>query len=489
MELTADFLSALADKIRVWNKDGILFVREVFGAEPDRWQAEGLRAWTSDDPIDRRIAFQACAGPGKSTELAWFAWHFLLCKGDKKKHPNAYAVSITADNLRDNLWKELAVWRNRSPLLQGLFEWQKEQIFAKHHPETWWMRARAFSKSADAEAQGRTLSGLHSPYIAYFLDETGDMPVSLLRTAEQGLGNCEWGKIAMAGNPTSMSGALYAAANSSRFHVQRITGDPDNPNRSTRIDIEWARQQIQELTRDNPWVKAFILGEFPPASFNALLGPDDVRAAMERGIKEESYNFAQKRLGIDVARFGDDKTVIFPRQGLRAFRPVEMRSQRGDAIAARIAEAKKNWNWETAFIDDTGGWGAGTIDACRLGGIHLIPVNASSKTVLDPRYFNKRSENQFKAAEWIKNGGCLPYMPELIPEFTATTYTFRDGKMWVEEKAMVKAQLQGRSPDYWDAFCLTFSLPDMPAQMLSPEYLFSMQGNKARTEYDPLAAA
>ena len=123
--------------------------------------------------------------------------------------------------------------------------------------------------------------------------------------------------------------------------IIRITGDPDDPERSPRIDIEWAREQIAQHGRDNPWVMAFILGQFPPASINALLGIEDVEAAFRRNVTEDMFESSQKRLGIDAtARFGDDPWVIFPRQGLMAFKPVEMRNPRSQDVAARVALPK-----------------------------------------------------------------------------------------------------------------------------------------------------
>lgn len=431
---------------------------------------------------------QACAGPGKSVVEAICGWQFLVTRSNGVDHPNAYAMSVTGDNLRDNLWKEMAILYGRSPFLQKAFEWQKQQIVAREAPATWWMRARSWSKSADPEAQGRTLSGLHAKSIAYFIDEAGDIPPSVLRSAEQGLSNCEFGKIMMAGNPTSHDGALYLAADSqsNRWKVIRITGDPDDPARSPRVNIEEARLQISAYGRDNPWVMAYILGQFPPTSLNALLGPDDMRKAMERTLPDHAYINVQKRLGIDVARFGDDRTVLFPRQGLRAYDPVEMRNARTDAIAARIALAKKNWDWELALIDSTGGYSGGVEDQCRLGGIDLIPVNFSS-SALDPRYFNRRSEIHFLAAEWVKNGGWLPNKPGLIREACAAKYWFDKGKLRVTEKDQIKKDLQGHSPDDWDAFMLTFALPDMP---MSADQMLGLPGFRRREtlayDWDPL---
>lgn len=469
-------------KIRRWREDPVFFVRDQFGVEPDDWQADALKAFA--DVSKPRIELLACAGPGKSTVLAWCILNFLTCYAKKGQHPNGAVMSITADNLKDNLWKELAVWHGRSEYFRRTFTWTKERIFANEHPETWFVSARTFSKTADAEEQGRTLSGLHSRFILYAIDESGDINPAVLRSAEQGLSNCEWGKIIQAGNPTSHEGMLYLAATKQRamWEVIRVTGDPDDPKRSKRINIDWAREQIKQYGRDNPWVMAYILGQFPPASINTLLGPDEVEAAMDRHVREDHFAFSQKRLGVDVARFGDDKTVIFPRQGLVAFHPVQMRNARSNEVAARIAQAKAKWGSEVELIDVTGGYGAGVEDALRQAGINSIPVNFSGKP-MDARYFNKRSEIWFLMAEWVKRGGALPPMPELVNQLTAPTYTFVGGKFRLEEKDQIKKRT-GSSPDDADALACTFALADMPA---SGSVRLDNLGTKQRSvsDWDP----
>lgn len=447
--------------IKKWREDPVAFVYEELGAKPDPWQVDALRAFA--DPTKTHISMQACAGPGKSAVLAWMGWNFMLCYGGRGEHPLAAAISITADNLRDNLWKEMAVWRNRSRLLQNLFEWNKERIFSKDHPDTWWMSARSVPKKANAEEQGRTLSGLHAKYILYLIDESGDQKPPVLRSAEQGLGNCTWGKIVQAGNPTSHEGMLYLAATAQRhvWFVIQITGDPDNPKRSQRINIDWARDQIKLYGRDNPWVMAYILGAFPPSSMNSLLSIEEVEAAMGRHLSEEKYIRAQKRLGVDAARFGDDPWVLFPRQGLAAFMPKVMRGPRSDEVAAVVAMYKQKWGCELEFFDDTGGWASGAIDACVRAGYGPVPVNYSGKST-DPRYFNKRSEIHFMLAEWVKRGGALPNVPELAGELTIPRYWFYEGKFRLEEKDQIKSKL-GRSPNHADALANTFAYPEMPA--------------------------
>lgn len=473
--------------IKRWRESPASMVHERFGVEPDHWQLQVLEAFASKDPDKIRISMQACAGPGKTAALAWCAWNFLLCYGDVGEHPKAAAISITRENLDDNLWAELAKWQSRCEILSRAFTWTKTRIFANDHAETWFMSARGFAKSANSEEIGRALSGLHSKYVLYLIDESGDIPPSIIKSAEQGLSTKPiFGKILQAGNPTSLEGMLHAAAGplSHLWYTVRITGDPDDPKRSSRIDIDWAREQIKTYGRDNPWVMSFILGLFPPSSINALLGVDEVDAAMQRHLAIDQYDFSQKRLGIDVARFGDDRTVIFPRQGLAAFQPVEMRNARTNDIAARVASAKLKWSSEMEFVDGTGGYGSGVIDSLMQAGHSPLEVHFSGKAI-DSRYFNKRSEMWFEMAEWVRRGGALPNHPNLKRELTAPTYTFQSGKLRLEEKDMIKKRLQF-SPDLADALALTFALPDMPAKD-SLRALIDANNNKAPADYDPFA--
>lgn len=476
-------------KIREWKQNPVQFVRDSFQTEPDVWQIEGLEALASEDPKKFRISLQACAGPGKSALLAWSGWWFLTCQGDKGEHPKGAAVSISADNLRDNLWAELAKWQERSSFLQKMFKWTRTRIFAKDHESTWFIAARAFAKTANTEEVGRTMAGMHSKYVLYLIDESGDIPPAIVRSAEQGLSTGpKFGKIMQAGNPTSHDGMLYAAGSTlaHQWYVIRITGDPDDPRRSKRISIDWAREQISNYGRDNPWVMAYILGQFPPSSINTLLGPDEVRDAMERRPLEDTYKFAQKRLGVDVARFGDDRTVLFPRQGLMSFKCVEMRDARTHEIAGRVMQAKNKWGSEVDLVDGTGGFGSGVIDALIQGGHSPVEVHFAGKAI-DPRYLNKRAEMWFEMADWIKRGGALTKDEQLIKELTAPTYWFgNNGKFQLESKDQIKQRL-GFSPDKADALALTFAIPEMPTKT-EAEHLIDKYGygsGKTLTEFDP----
>jgi phage terminase large subunit len=458
------------DRLRLWKEHPEVMVIEEFGAQPDEWQLDGLRAF----PHNNRLAFKACKGPGKTTELAWFILNFLATRPDCR----IAATSITGDNLDSNLWPELSKWMSRSRFFSSRFAWTKTSVVSLERPATWWAKARTWPKRASAEQQADALAGLHEDYAMFVGDESGGYPQGLMATAEAVLSGGIETKVVQAGNPTHLEGPLYRACTIDKalWWIKSITGDPDDPHAwvySPRVNIvredgrtplAWAQQQIASYGRENPWVKINVLGEFPDASINALLGVEEVEAAMKRHLRSDAFSWAQKRLGVDVARFGDDRTVIFPRQGAASFRPVIMRNVRTTAIAARVAKAMAAWGAAMVFVDDTGHWGHGVIDNLVDSGLPAKGV-IFSDPALHPRYKNRRAEMWLEMAQWVKDGGCLPPLPDLVGELVTPTYSFVGGKFVLEDKDQIKERL-GRSPDLADALALTFAEVDMPAEMM-----------------------
>lgn len=489
------------DRMRDWCVSTTEFVRDNFRVEPDRWQRKVLDEFDSPDP-KKRIAMVACVGPGKSAVEAWCGWKFLACFGDAVDKPKGLATSITSDNLRDNLWAEFSKWQAQSQFLSNCFTWTTSRIFANGHESRWFIGARAWPKTASPDEQGKTFSGLHSRYVLVLADESGGIPVPVLRAGEQALSTCEWGRILQGGNPLSLEGMLYAASSTYRqlWTLVRVSGDPNDPDayvnapRLLAHHVEgdqacgcprcWAAQQIAAYGVDNPWVQAYILGMFPKGTINTLLSVEEIEAAMKRTYRYEEYGYAQKRLAIDMARFGDDRTVLWPRQGLANFRPIVMRHARTTEIAGRAAVAcdlwgKKGGLVEQITVDDTGHWGAGVIDQLLAGQYPVIPILYHDKA-LDPRYANRRAEMWFNGADAIKRGAALPFLPEMVGELSQPTYVFVNGKIQLEPKDLVKKRL-GRSPDLADACMQTYAFPDQPREQLHRAH----ETTHALTEFNP----
>ncbi len=476
------------DNLKRWRGDAVAFVREQFGVEPDKWQKRFLRNYVNG-PVSkgRRTGAKACKGPGKTAVLAWCAWHFMACY----PYPKIAATSISADNLRDGLWAEMAKWQRKSKMLTELFSWTITRIFHKDYPEEWFMSARAWSKSADPEMQANTLAGLHADYIMFILDEAGGIPDAVMAAAEAALANAgsevnphAVAKILICGNPTHLSGPLYRACSKEKalWDIVEITGDPADPERSPRISIQWANEQILKYGADNSWVLVNVFGKFPPSSMNALLGPDDMAAAMKRILDPSAYEHAPKVLGIDVARQGDDRTVMMPRQGLVAFRPKIMRIPNSVDIASQVALAIQKWQPDAVNIDNTGGYGSGVIDSLGKWGYPVNEVQFAGKAN-NYVYVNKRAEMACEAAHWIKNGGCLPDMPELTEEACAITYFHNKDKLQIVEKDQIKAEI-GRSPDIYDALGLTFAFPVAKRDPL--DAIRQQQNQAPNRDYGPI---
>jgi phage terminase large subunit len=488
-------------QIEQWKLDPVLFVRECFGVEPDPWQAKVLRLSVTE----RRISMQACVGPGKTCVLAWIVWNFLL-----NEYAQIGALSSSGANVRNGLWKELAYWRDKSPMLKSTYVMTATRIFVpsitdgpeedrKDYERSWFCELRTWSKDADENMAGITLQGLHSIYVMIVMDESGGMPESLLVAAE-GILATKFirGHIIQAGNPTHLSGPLYfASKHPTMWKVIAVTGDPDDPDCSPRTNKDWAREMLKIYGRDHPYVMVKVLGLFPPSSFNALIGPDEANKAIGRHLAKSQYDKAARILGVDVARYGDDMTVVWPRQGLAAFEPEPFRNAHPDDIAGYIALLMQTWDGgnvtDAVMVDATGGFGDGVCDSLQRIGITAIRVQFASKPI-KPKFYNKRSEIIWNLVDWIRSGGAVPDSAAgrmMIEELCEITYTFRLDKILMEEKEMVKDRL-GRSPDYSDALACSFAFPVVPMQRdilegIDTRGRGSGSYNKAITDYDPLS--
>jgi hypothetical protein len=216
--------------------------------------------------------------------------------------------------------------------------------------------------------------------------------------------------------------------------------------RASMSDAQWA----QEMECD-----------FGASSENTLLLLEDVLAAQRRGITEGDYGHAPKVLGVDVARYGNDKSVIFPRQGLAAFKPRVVQGMSTMDLAGLVAEAIERFEPDATFVD-AGGVGGGVIDRLLQLRFQVMGIDFGGKPS-DNRFENRRAEMWWRMADWVKDGAVLPEGERLIAELTAPQYTYKNarGRLQLESKDdMRKRGLP--SPDIADALALTFAAPVAP---------------------------
>lgn len=452
----------MVESLSRWLDDPVAFVVEVFGAEPDEWQKDALRACAGQ----RRVAMKACKGPGKSAVLAWFGWWCVALH----PHANGYAISITEDNLRDNLWKEMALWYARSPWLRREFVVTAERIFHRSAKHTWWLSARAFAQRADKTQQAHTLAGLHAEFVFVLCDEVNDYPDGVLDSAE-GIFTVEGAEahLAIAGNATRSDGPLHRACTRDRalWWVVEITGDPDDPKRSPRISLEYARAMIAAWGRDNPVVMVNLLGQFPPTGSDKLLGANDITAAEARTVSEVQWLGEAVIWSLDVARFGDDKSHLRKRMGSVLFRGLDFRDLDGVQLANQVSlviirDSQKMGRRPDYLFVDTGGVGASAVDHLKLLGWEDILVAVEFGAAADDPllYQNKRSEMWWRAAQWVKKVGCIPTRSnQLAADLMAPKFQWRLVQRHTVFSLERKEDMKKRglaSPDEGDALAMSF---------------------------------
>ena len=201
--------------------------------------------------------------------------------------------------------------------------------------------------------------------------------------------------------------------------------------------------------------------DFASAVDDTLLKLSDVLEAQRRTLHESVYHHAARVLGVDVARYGDDRSVIFARQGLAAFRPKIGRGWDLMTTAGQVAQSIEKFQPDAVFVDQ-GGVGGGVVDRLRQLGFVVQGIDFGGRPI-DQRFANRRAEMWMLMADWVREGGCLPEMQELAGELGTPKFSFANarGKLELESKDDMRKRGM-RSPDIADALALTFASPVAP---------------------------
>lgn len=250
------------------------------------------------------------------------------------------------------------------------------------------------------------------------------------------------------------------------------------------LDKDEVERQRRELPDDS--FRREYLCDFSAAGEDQLISLSLVQDACTRHLRPEQYDFAPRVLGVDPARFGDDRSVIFPRQGLYAAPPKVYKGVDNMALADLVAQEIDRYRPDAVFID--AGNGGGVIDRLRQLGHNVVEVNFGG-VPRQARYVNKRAEMWFEMRDWLGAGGALPDLQELKQDLAAPTFKFTPAdKIQLESKDDIKARIKA-SPDLGDALALTFAFPayrshDVTAQARRMGIPVIEQGPM---EYDPYA--
>ncbi len=222
----------------------------------------------------------------------------------------------------------------------------------------------------------------------------------------------------------------------------------------TKVIDEDELMQLKATISDRIYRQEFLC-DFSAEADNVLIPIDLVSAACARVIREEELRGAPVILGVDVARFGDDRSVIVMRKGLGMYMPKVISKMDNMTLAGMVATEINKHKPDAVFID--AGRGEGVIDRLRQVGHKVQEVNFGGKPTESGMYSNKRTEMWDKMRAWLEAGGALPKLQEIKSDLTTPTYDFdAANRMRLESKEDIKERL-GRSPDIADALALTFA--------------------------------
>ena len=427
-----------------YRDDPVLFVKEVLGATPYDYQAEFLDALASGE---RKMSVRSGHGTGKSTTSSWaMLWYVLL------RFPNKVVVTApTSGQLFDALFAELKRWINElPPQLQVLLTVKSDRVELSAAPAEAFISART-SRAETPEA----LAGVHSENVLLVVDEASGVPEKVFEAAAGSMSGHSATTVLLS-NPTRSSGTF--------FESQTRLADTWWTRRwscveSPLVSEEFVDEMRARYGEDSNAFRIRVLGEFPMADDDTIIPFHLADSAIKRDI--EIPEDTKPIWGLDVARFGADKTALCKRYGnvvteITSWQGLDLMQTVGRVMAEYEGLAPSMRPSE--ILVDSIGVGGGVVDRLRELGAPVRGINVGEAPAMGKTYMNLRAELWFKTKGWLEDRSCkLPNDDQLLAELTSIRYGFTPGgKMKAESKDdMRKRGL--KSPDLADALCLTMA--------------------------------
>ena len=433
----------LVAMIAQFRDDPRFFVQAVLGATPQRWQAEALDAIAKHD----KVAIKSGHGVGKTAFESWVVLWWLLTH-----YPCKAAVTAnSAHQLSDVLWTEIDRWaRNMPQAFKDLLDFKSDKIALKGASDSF-----AVARTSRRE-NPESLAGFHSPHMLFVIEEASGVPNVIFETASGAL-STPGAKIIMCGNPTRSDGYFYDAFHSDRekWHCMTVSCEDGD-----YVDPKFITDMAEKYGESSNVFRVRVLGEFPTQSDDVLLPLHLVEDATHRDV--EAGPTTPVTWGLDVARFGSDRSALAKRQGNVLIEPIKTWQNKDLMELAGIVLAEHDavpysMRPQAIYIDAIG-LGAGLADRLRELDLPAVAVSVSETASLKDRFNRLRDELFWSAREWFEARDCkIPSDDTLISELTGIRYKYlSSGKLKIESKDEMKKRGQ-RSPDVADAFVLTFA--------------------------------
>lgn len=462
-----------------WGVAGTELAKETGPDEWQLWVLEQVRdgLLTLDEAV--QIAVTSGHGIGKSALVAWLLWWaYSTFPGTR-----GVVTANTENQLKTKTWVEIAKWY-RLFIAKELFKVTATAIFPQDESlkKEWRIDVVPWS-----EHNTEAFAGMHNAgkRIIIIFDEASAIPDLIHETTEGALTdeNTEilW---FMFGNPTKTKGRFREAFEGGRFAHRWRSLEVDSRT-VKRTNKKQLNSWVEDYGIESDFVRVRVLGKFPKTDATSFIDPAVAVEATKRQVV--TSDLTPVVLGVDVARFGDDISVIWPRQGRDGSKhPVRFFQKLSTTqLAAQVQRYYVELSAVAVFIDGTG-VGGGVVDSCRALGLRVYEVQfsgAADNLTQGIRYMNKRAEIWGLMRDWLATGS-IPHIiggRNMVEELAAPTYTIagRQDSIQLESKEMMKRR-GILSPDFADALACTFAMPML-------EFSQAPGQQKFVTDYNPLS--
>lgn len=455
-------MSSREEAIRYYARNPIDFVEDVIGVRPDDNQRSILRSVEAEPMTSVRSGH----GVGKSAVESWAIIWFLCTR----PYPKVPCTAPTQHQLFDILWAEAAKWIRNTPALKKELIWTNEKIYMKGHPEEWFAAART-ATNPDA------LQGFHAEHLLFIIDEASGVKDIVFEPVLGAL-STEGAKLLMCGNPTRLTGFFYDSHHKNRASYNSLHVDGRT---SVRVNPQFVERIRKMYGTDSDVFRVRVAGEFPKQEADVFISLSAVEMSYMRD-PSVSAEISRISFGVDVARYGDDETVIAQNVGGRISLPITLRGQSLMVTVGKIVQLYREMLAEYpqykgeiyVNIDDTG-LGGGVTDRLeevkieeRLTRLVVVPVNAAGRV---PDEVISYGTGKIKAHEvydnltsylWgnvkehlRKEDITLPSDDDLVAQLSCRKYRLTSkGKIQLESKEEMKKR-GINSPDRADAVALS----------------------------------
>ena len=454
MDLTSQNINqSVVKKLKEWRDSPLQFVKDCIQVTPSEQQIELLTSIAKE----KRVTIRSGHGTGKDAAISWVAIWFMATR----PYAKVIVTAPTNRQLRDIFLAEVSKWLRQSTVADE-FVVRKDSVLHKEAPKEWFIRLISPSVRSTREEQAETLAGLHAEHMLILVDESSGVPDPVFIPLEGAMTQPD-NKVILIGNMTRNTGYYY----DTHFHPAlkndwcRLHWDS---RKSTNVDKSMPEYFAKKYGVDSNIFRIRVQGD-PPLQDDTTLIP---LWTAEQCIGQE-FEVAEDEplyLGVDVARYGDDASIILPRKGLLIYPWEEFRKLNTIDLGGFINQTYQELNASGCAIDVIG-VGAGVADWLEKRNMsNLYQVNVSLASSNVEKFHRLRDElwvrvrdncllGKYSFPTTKASGETESLGQKLASELAAPKYKFNaHGGIVVESKKDMKARGID-SPNIADALCLT----------------------------------